>query len=1074
MNDKFIRVNLHTHSTVSDGDFTPEQLAERLAGRGVSYAALTDHDTGQGSLRFRESLTRLGMGCIDGMEITSMTRLGEAHVLAYGINISDADLIAFLPQTAVNGPRVSNIPPVGEAISVIHRAGGAAFLAHPLHLTRDFDALDALLGELAAGGLDGIEALYAGYGESDSQRLLSLASRHRLAVSAGGDFHSPGNPDQSDFMEMGDNLWKGFREVLFSRSNHGHGESSSSDGRTKKIPAPPRGRRRTDSTLPGKIIARIVIPAVSAVSLFILSVFLLLVPSVEKLLLERKKESIRDLTHSAVSILSEYEALAANGSMSIEQAKDEAVRRLRDLRYGRDNKDYFWITDMHPRMIMHPYRSELEGLDLTDFRDAGGQAVFVEFVHAVLLEDEGYFEYLWQWEDDGSRIVPKLSFVQHYVPWDWVIGTGIYLEDVREEIGSLSSHLIFLCMGISTILALLIALMVHQSLSVERGKRAAESALHESRERYRALADGSTDGTVIVLGDACTFANGAFLAMTGYEEKDIQLLRVHELLEGDAEKNDDSSSMTGDFRLITRSGEKIDVHVTGTPFALAERSGVVLSIKDVGAPLSAESDELTAERRRHRYLAFLAERTESAQLWLNSPSFLLEAEFLYCAVDEPLLDLLLRMGRSGLDTALVAHGGGTALGVITASDIALRVAPDGGMNPAVSGSVMTSPLVSVVRTASLAESLSSMRRAGTDRIALRSAEGRITGFVKASSIAMLNGSSLTLLSREAGEASSVAELADIASRAVYSMRPAAAAGARSGNVLREYSLLMDALTEKLIFLVVDRLGGPPAEWVFLSLGSMGRAEMLPGSDQDNALVWRHTTGNLEKEREYFLDLGENICAGLEKIGLPLCPGNVMASNPSWNGPMHEWEARIARSIHEPESEKLLDLEILLDFRASSGSSGLADDLRRMVYGELEKDPLFFIHLAQSVRMRKTPSSALRASGKVNLKELSAAFSGFTRMYALQKNLMETNTFERLRALADLRSLRDDTCLQLSDAFEAVLAVRLSFALRFPPLPADSVMHGLLSGREAALLTFAAEQASLLQKKIGFDFLGSAF
>ena len=150
-----------------------------------------------------------------------------------------------------------------------------------------------------------------------------------------------------------------------------------------------------------------------------------------------KREMIKELTNSAWSILSKYENDEQSGLLTRDEAQVTSVARIQYLRYGEENKDYFWITDLHPRMVMHPYRPELNGQYLTDFSDAHGKKMFVEFVRTVETEDHGYVDYMWQWKDDSLHIVPKLSYVRLFEPWDWVIGTGIYIEDVKKEIKAL-------------------------------------------------------------------------------------------------------------------------------------------------------------------------------------------------------------------------------------------------------------------------------------------------------------------------------------------------------------------------------------------------------------------------------------------------------------------------------------------------------------------------------------------------------------------------------------------------------------------------------------------------------------
>ncbi len=113
-----------------------------------------------------------------------------------------------------------------------------------------------------------------------------------------------------------------------------------------------------------------------------------------------------------------------------EQLKADAAEMIGSLRYGPENKDYFWINDMHPRMVMHPYQSELKGMDVSQFKDSNGKRLFMEFIEAVQGKEEGFVEYYWpRYEGDDPQ--PKLSFVKRFAPWDWVIGTGVYIDDIE-------------------------------------------------------------------------------------------------------------------------------------------------------------------------------------------------------------------------------------------------------------------------------------------------------------------------------------------------------------------------------------------------------------------------------------------------------------------------------------------------------------------------------------------------------------------------------------------------------------------------------------------------------------------
>ncbi|MEI8632968.1 cache domain-containing protein [Vibrio sp. PP-XX7] len=114
------------------------------------------------------------------------------------------------------------------------------------------------------------------------------------------------------------------------------------------------------------------------------------------------------------------------------------------MRYGPENKDYFFITDMHPKMVMHPYRSDLTGKDLTHYTDrenTRGIPVFTEITKLVKTKQHGFLEYQWQWKDDPTVTAPKMTYVEGVKAWQWIIGTGVYFNDVQQDIDRLKNTL---------------------------------------------------------------------------------------------------------------------------------------------------------------------------------------------------------------------------------------------------------------------------------------------------------------------------------------------------------------------------------------------------------------------------------------------------------------------------------------------------------------------------------------------------------------------------------------------------------------------------------------------------------
>jgi PAS domain S-box-containing protein len=359
-------------------------------------------------------------------------------------------------------------------------------------------------------------------------------------------------------------------------------------------------------------VLRVVLPAVLAVILFILATFLLLIPAVENQMLEGKKETTQELTRSAISIVNEYYREEVAGTLTREQAQAEAKIRIEQLRWGDEGKDYFWITDMHPTMIMHPYLPELDGQDLTTYEDQAGNRLFVEMVDVVKASGSGYVEYYWQYKDDPTRIVPKLSYVEAFSPWQWVVGTGIYIDDVSAAIGAVQRNLIYVSLAIAIVVALLLLYSGRQSLKIEKRRAAAEKGLQESNEKYRALVEAATEGLLMTLGGKATYSNKPLLDMLGYAEEELTDLELTQLLvpEGTDERalallagaSQERMPANFDAAFRKKDGQRVDALVTATPISLAGKDGFILIVRSLTSQKAMES-ALDETRRQFRSMS---------------------------------------------------------------------------------------------------------------------------------------------------------------------------------------------------------------------------------------------------------------------------------------------------------------------------------------------------------------------------------------------------------------------------------------------------------------------------------------
>ena len=149
----------------------------------------------------------------------------------------------------------------------------------------------------------------------------------------------------------------------------------------------------------------------------------------KQVMLQDRMTKTRHLVESAYGVLDYYYDKSKSGELSEAEAQKQAMHLIEGMRY--EEKDYFWINDMHPVMIMHPYVKKLEGTDISDFKDPNGKRLFVEFVNVVKAKGAGFVDYVWQKGDDATNLAPKISYVKGFKPWGWIIGSGIYVDDVQ-------------------------------------------------------------------------------------------------------------------------------------------------------------------------------------------------------------------------------------------------------------------------------------------------------------------------------------------------------------------------------------------------------------------------------------------------------------------------------------------------------------------------------------------------------------------------------------------------------------------------------------------------------------------
>ncbi|GGU52051.1 methyl-accepting chemotaxis protein [Pseudomonas laurentiana] len=216
--------------------------------------------------------------------------------------------------------------------------------------------------------------------------------------------------------------------------------------------------------------------------LMLFALGLLMLRQIHGDLYQAKAEKTRHVVETAAGILTYYQGLEASGSLSRDAAQQQALNAVRGLRYNQN--EYFWINDLEPKMIMHPTNPKLDGQVLSGIKDPDGFALFNAMV--ALAKDKGAGSIDYRWPKPGaSDPVQKTSYIQLFKPWGWIIGSGIYIDDMKAEFNRQLRDASLLGLAIALVMGLLVILIA----------RSISRPLQEAVDAMATIASGESDLT---------------------------------------------------------------------------------------------------------------------------------------------------------------------------------------------------------------------------------------------------------------------------------------------------------------------------------------------------------------------------------------------------------------------------------------------------------------------------------------------------------------------------------------------------------------------------------------------------
>ncbi|MCW8915569.1 MAG: cache domain-containing protein [Magnetovibrio sp.] len=203
-----------------------------------------------------------------------------------------------------------------------------------------------------------------------------------------------------------------------------------------------------------KLMLIVALVAVGMIAIFAISLI-----ELRSEMMQSRQEKTKSIVETSISIIGHFEKKVTNGEMDKVQAQILAQQAISDLRYDGDN--YVWINNLDVQMVMHPIKPALNGKDLKDVKDPNGLKLFVAMVDQVKANGAGYVPYMWP-KPGAEAPQPKISYVAGFDEWNWVVGTGVYVDDVDE---AFMNQAIFFAI----IFVVVVGLVVLASVLIGRG-----------------------------------------------------------------------------------------------------------------------------------------------------------------------------------------------------------------------------------------------------------------------------------------------------------------------------------------------------------------------------------------------------------------------------------------------------------------------------------------------------------------------------------------------------------------------------------------------------------------------------
>ncbi|MHB8766722.1 MAG: DUF294 nucleotidyltransferase-like domain-containing protein [Deferrisomatales bacterium] len=459
-----------------------------------------------------------------------------------------------------------------------------------------------------------------------------------------------------------------------------------------------------------------------------------------------------------------------------------------------------------------------------------------------------------------------------------------------------------------------------------------------------------------------------------------------------------------------------------------------------------------------------------------------------CRPDDSLAAVVAAMAEKNISGIVVCRDD-RPVGMITDRDFRNQLqAICGGLGSLTAASIMTSPLVTVSDGDYVFEAIYKMARHNIHRLVVVDHAGCLKGILTDTDLINLQTTTPLYLNTEIRAAATLADLRAVNRRLAEVVSFATRTGARTRDLVRLISHFNDAITEQAIEILRRTRGLElPEGAAFLALGSEGRREQTLRTDQDNAAVYRDDLG---PEGEAAL---EAFCVALvdalAQIGVPLCTGGTMASNPAWRRSLSGWTRELDRWLGSPTAENMVQFGVFQDLRTVAGDPGHEQALKEHLVAAVGRHTLFLAQVAKNILRFPPPlgwfgrirlETSGEHKGELDLKKAGIfALTEGVALLALEGGITGGGTWDKLAAITERGLAPEASMTRVREAFTFLVYLRLkvqrlAVEQGFPPTNHVGLSDLTLAERERLKSSLQAVRAlqSELKERYKVELLGN--